>query len=33
MAEFRIEIADADVERVLTALAANYKRPVKTIIN
>jgi hypothetical protein len=27
MAEFKIEIADADVNRVLGALAVNYKRP------
>ena len=27
MAEFRVEIADADVGRVLTSLAANYRRP------
>ena len=27
MAEFRIEIADSDVNRVLTSLAANYRRP------
>tara|TARA_A100001201_G_scaffold96152_1_gene83123 strand:+ start:5978 stop:6274 length:297 start_codon:yes stop_codon:yes gene_type:complete len=27
MAEFKIEIADADVGRVLTSLAANYRRP------
>ncbi len=27
MAEFRIEIADADVGRVLTSLATNYRRP------
>ena len=27
MAEFRIEIADSDVGRVLTSLAANYRRP------
>lgn len=27
MAQFTIEIADADVNRVLGALAANYKRP------
>lgn len=33
MAEFRIEIADADVNRVLTALASNYKRPEKVTIN
>lgn len=29
MAQFTIEIADADVTRVLGALAANYKRPDK----
>ena len=29
MAEFRIQIADSDVGRVLTSLAANYRRPVK----
>jgi len=33
MAEFRIEIADADVNRVLTAVASNYKRPEKVIID
>ena len=27
MAEFKIEIADSDVGRVLTSLAANYRRP------
>ena len=27
MAEFRIGIADSDVNRVLTSLAANYRRP------
>ena len=27
MAQFTIEIADEDVNRVLGALAANYKRP------
>ena len=27
MAEFRIEIADSDVDRVLTSLAVNYRRP------
>jgi superfamily II DNA helicase RecQ len=27
MAQFTIEIADADVERVLNSLAANYNRP------
>ena len=27
MAQFTIEIADADVTRVLTSLAANYNRP------
>jgi len=27
MAEFRIEIADSDVGRVLTSLAGNYRRP------
>ena len=27
MAEFRIEIADSDVGRVLTSLAVNYRRP------
>lgn len=27
MAQFTIEIADADVNRVLTSLAANYNRP------
>ena len=27
MAVFSVEIADADVARVLTAVAANYKRP------
>ena len=27
MAEFRVEIADADVGRVLTSLAGNYRRP------
>lgn len=27
MAQFTIEIADADVDRVLGALAANYNRP------
>ena len=27
MSEFRIEIADSDVGRVLTSLAANYRRP------
>jgi len=33
MAEFKIEIADADVGRVLTAVASNYNRPEKVIIN
>tara|TARA_Y100001937_G_C7118578_1_gene331370 strand:+ start:1444 stop:1704 length:261 start_codon:yes stop_codon:yes gene_type:complete len=33
MAEFKIEIADADVVRVLTAVASNYNRPEKVIIN
>jgi hypothetical protein len=33
MAEFKIEIADNDVERVLTSLAANYKRPLKITVN
>ena len=28
MAEFAIEIADADIMRVMTSVAANYKRPV-----
>ena len=32
MAEFKIEIADADVGRVLTAVASNYNRPEKVII-
>lgn len=27
MAQFSVEIADADVSRVLNALAANYRRP------
>jgi len=27
MAEFKIEIADIDVSRVLTSLAVNYRRP------
>jgi len=27
MAQFSIEIADADVDRVLTAIAKNYNRP------
>ena len=27
MAQFSVEIADADVGRVLTSLAANYRRP------
>ena len=27
MAEFKIEIADADVNRVLQSLAVNYRRP------
>lgn len=27
MAQFSVEIADADVARVLTSLAANYRRP------
>ena len=27
MAEFRVEIADADVSRVLTSLSKNYRRP------
>lgn len=27
MAQFAIEIADADVGRVLTAIASNYRRP------
>tara|TARA_R110000751_G_scaffold307363_1_gene428310 strand:- start:1342 stop:1611 length:270 start_codon:yes stop_codon:yes gene_type:complete len=29
MAQFTIEIADGDVERVLTSLAANYRRPLQ----
>ena len=29
MAEFKIEIADSDVGRVLTSLAVNYRRPDK----
>ena len=33
MAEFKIEIADSDVERVLTSLAANYKRPQKITVD
>jgi ABC-type nitrate/sulfonate/bicarbonate transport system substrate-binding protein len=33
MAEFKIEIADADVGRVLTAVASNYNRPEKVIID
>jgi len=33
MAEFKIEIADTDVGRVLTAIAYNYNRPEKVIIN
>lgn len=33
MAQFTIEIADNDVERVLTSLAANYKRPLKITVN
>lgn len=32
MAQFTIEIADSDVNRVLAALAANYKRPDMVII-
>ncbi len=32
MAEFKIEIADSDVGRVLTAVASNYNRPEKVII-
>ena len=31
MAQFSVEIADADVTRVLTALAANYNRPVQVV--
>jgi hypothetical protein len=33
MAQFTIEIADSDVERVLTSLAANYKRPQKITVD
>ena len=33
MAEFKIEIAVADVGRVLTAVASNYNRPEKVIID
>jgi hypothetical protein len=29
MAQFTIDIADSDVDRVLTSLAVNYKRPEK----
>ena len=31
MAQFSVEIADADVTRVLTALAANYNRPAQVV--
>lgn len=31
MAQFSVEIADADVSRVLTALAANYNRPAQVV--
>lgn len=31
MAQFSVEIADADVARVLTALAANYNRPAQVV--
>lgn len=33
MAEFKIEIADSDVNRVLGALAANYRRPETIIVD
>jgi hypothetical protein len=33
MAQFSVEIADQDVNRVLAALAANYRRPEKIIVN
>ena len=29
MAQFTIEIADSDVERVLTSLVTNYRRPLR----
>ena len=31
MAQFSVEIADADVARVLTALAVNYNRPAQVV--
>ena len=33
MAQFTIEIADNDVERVLKAVAFNYNRPEKVIVD
>lgn len=33
MAQFSIEIADEDVARVLTAIAKNYNRPDKVIVD
>lgn len=33
MAQFSLEIADADVSRVLEAVAANYNRPETVFVN
>ncbi len=33
MAQFTIEISDSDVNRVLTAVAANYNRPLTILVD